>query len=590
MSLFALCISSGCDAGNYAKTSWYRFFDPSAIVKRPSRTLMNPIFTSASTADEYQEFPPGAAGPTPEDLTYTTEEYKLGPGDVADIGVLDLFQEGVETVLRRTVSASGFIDLPLLPERLRAEGLSKDELQDAIIRAYSPDILRSPMVSVNVIVQQQNTFSVLGAVQVPGTYPIYKKGMRLLDALAAARGISITNIKYIYVIRPAATVVRDAAPTATQPIDEQELELPPLPEIPADPEPAGPTGEPAAEGLPTEAEPAETTVPDVPDVPVEADSPATTTTTDEQSEIRELIPGTKPEVEGVSPALAQDDADTVPATDAATTTADADATTTDADATTSDVDATTTDAMADATTDVATDVATDVTTDTRGSDELRDLATRRSTKWVEHGSGGTAVEQDVTTAKVTPSELPPTTATTTAADPFGWKKKGGEAGRVIAINVQKLRDGDETMNIVIQNNDIVNVPLLERAAFYVYGEVARPGVYDLTGMRLTIKQALSAAGGVGPLAWPSNSVLTRRIGDSQEQTIPINIERIFKGEEPDMFLKADDVIAVGTHVVAPFYAVFRNAFRMTYGYGFIYDRNFADPVPAGVNSRRFTRL
>ena len=35
----------------------------------------------------------------------------------------------------------------------------------------------------------------------------------------------------------------------------------------------------------------------------------------------------------------------------------------------------------------------------------------------------------------------------------------------------------------------------------------------------------------------------------------------------------------------------RNAFRMTYGFGFIYDRNFSDPILPGYTpkSNRFTR-
>jgi hypothetical protein len=49
------------------------------------------------------------------------------------------------------------------------------------------------------------------------------------------------------------------------------------------------------------------------------------------------------------------------------------------------------------------------------------------------------------------------------------------------------------------------------------------------------------------------------------------------------------VIEVGTSVRAPFWAVVRNAFRMTYGFGFVYDRNFADPLEATPTSKRFSR-
>jgi hypothetical protein len=176
-------------------------------------------------------------------------------------------------------------------------------------------------------------------------------------------------------------------------------------------------------------------------------------------------------------------------------------------------------------------------------------------------------------------------------DPFGWRKASkSDMARIIAISLQKLNDGDPRQNVVVRDNDIIHVPYLPVGEFYVTGEVLRPGVYALPSTPVTIKQALSAAGNVGPLAWPENSVLIRRLGSNQEQIIPVNVEAIFRGDEPDLFLKPNDIIAVGTDVRAPFFAVLRNAFRMTYGFGFIYDRNFSDPMLLTPKSNRFTRL
>ena len=120
-------------------------------------------------------------------------------------------------------------------------------------------------------------------------------------------------------------------------------------------------------------------------------------------------------------------------------------------------------------------------------------------------------------------------------------------------------------------------------------EVLRPGAYALTGRKLTIKMAMAAAGNLGPLAWPENSVLIRRVGRNQEQMIPLNIENIMRGLDAEIYLKPNDVIAVGTAWQSTLLAVMRNAFRMTYGFGFIYDRNFADNLEGDVypNSKRF---
>jgi len=175
-------------------------------------------------------------------------------------------------------------------------------------------------------------------------------------------------------------------------------------------------------------------------------------------------------------------------------------------------------------------------------------------------------------------------------DPFGWAKAANLGDtRIIAIDWRKLRQGNHRMNIIIRDKDVIHVPVLELAEFYVMGEVLRPGVYQMMGRRITVKQAIAAAGNLGPLAWPENCILIRRIGDNKEQTIPLDMEAIFKGETPDLILKPNDLLAVGTDIRAIPYAVMRNAFRMTYGFGFIYDRNFADPYFYTLDSKRFTR-
>jgi hypothetical protein len=56
----------------------------------------------------------------------------------------------------------------------------------------------------------------------------------------------------------------------------------------------------------------------------------------------------------------------------------------------------------------------------------------------------------------------------------------------------------------------------------------------------------------------------------------VNLAAIFAGLEDDFILRDEDVLNVGTHIVAPFLFVIRNSFRFTYGFGFVYDRNFAD--------------
>ncbi len=148
--------------------------------------------------------------------------------------------------------------------------------------------------------------------------------------------------------------------------------------------------------------------------------------------------------------------------------------------------------------------------------------------------------------------------------------------RVIEIDVGALRSGDARQNIVIRNRDVIEVPV-DTGIYYLMGEIARPGVYSLSGRDITIKQAIAAAGGFGPLAFPMRCEVIRRVkGTDQEITIPVNLDAVFAGLEDDFLVKDEDIVNVGTHFIAPFLFVIRNSFRFTYGFGFVYDRNFAD--------------
>jgi protein involved in polysaccharide export with SLBB domain len=106
--------------------------------------------------------------------------------------------------------------------------------------------------------------------------------------------------------------------------------------------------------------------------------------------------------------------------------------------------------------------------------------------------------------------------------------------------------------------------------------VVRPGVYSLTGQQMTLRQAIVAAGGLNPLAWPSRCEIIRRIDEDREEMTQWNLARVIEMRDPDQFLKPEDLVHVGTHAIAPLLATVRNAFRLTYGFGFVYDRNFAD--------------
>ena len=153
--------------------------------------------------------------------------------------------------------------------------------------------------------------------------------------------------------------------------------------------------------------------------------------------------------------------------------------------------------------------------------------------------------------------------------------------RVIEIDVAALKSGDPRQNIIVRNRDLINIPV-DTGVYYMMGEIARPGVFGFGGREITIKQAIAAAGGFGRLAWPSRcEIIRREKGTDKQITVPVNVDHVFAGLEDDILLRADDIVNVGTDIIAPFLFVIRNSFRFTYGFGFVYDRNFADQDAIG---------
>jgi protein involved in polysaccharide export with SLBB domain len=166
---------------------------------------------------------------------------------------------------------------------------------------------------------------------------------------------------------------------------------------------------------------------------------------------------------------------------------------------------------------------------------------------------------------------------TPAAAPFdGFRDPGPEQSvRIIRIPYEALRRGDLKYNITIRPRDIIYVPDPQTGYYFVGGHVARPGAYTLSGQKMTLKDAIISASMFDGLAIPQRTDIIRQVHPDHEIYVRIDLEKIFSGEEPDIYLKPHDKIMVGTNALAPFIAAFRGAFRVTYGLGFLYDINYA---------------
>jgi hypothetical protein len=159
----------------------------------------------------------------------------------------------------------------------------------------------------------------------------------------------------------------------------------------------------------------------------------------------------------------------------------------------------------------------------------------------------------------------------------GFHDTGG-GPRVIRIPLDALRRGELKYNIPIRPNDQIYVQPPDTGLYFVGGHVARPGTFQMTGQKVTLMDAIIGASMLDGLAIPQRTDIIRHVDPDHQVYVRVDLSKVFSGESPDVYLKPGDKVMVGTNALAPFMAAIRGGFRMTYGFGFLYDRNYAYPV------------
>lgn len=100
-------------------------------------------------------------------------------------------------------------------------------------------------------------------------------------------------------------------------------------------------------------------------------------------------------------------------------------------------------------------------------------------------------------------------------------------------------------DIQILPGDSILVP--RAGIVYVAGDVNKPGGYLLDGRNtLTVEEVMTLAGGGGKAAAMKRVQLVRTLDDGRREAITIPVNRIFKGEAPDVALKDGDIVYVPT--------------------------------------------
>jgi polysaccharide export outer membrane protein len=143
--------------------------------------------------------------------------------------------------------------------------------------------------------------------------------------------------------------------------------------------------------------------------------------------------------------------------------------------------------------------------------------------------------------------------------PRGKKQQPGMQGldaKTMVVNLNSLiLKGDTSLDIPIQNGDVVFVPFAQSA--YVIGAVKKPGNVPLQD-NMTLTRAISMCQGKDKdLA--SNTVTVLRVDSTgQRVVIPVDLAQVLKGQEPDILLKPNDIIDVHESGVRRFFYDFKN--------------------------------
>lgn len=454
----------GCEADSY--------FDPSVVGRWEPTPVTMPILSELDVIDTGEDTILPVTPVRPGDLEPDVQEYTLGSSDVITVTVYELIEPGRDSVFTRSIDETGSIRLPIVGA-IDSAGTSPSQLENEITTTLErKGILRDAQVSVVVNQSGQNLFHMVGTPGIGntrfGTYAIPQPDYRLLEAVAAAGGVT-DQTKSLFIFRQTALT----------------------------PAVAGTRGRAAGD----------------------VDSVTAPASTDPESLLDDLLSGDEPTS---APEASGEDRPAPPS----------------------------------------------------GLEAGLD-GSSPSSQWLfidgRWTRAGTTAQGEVANAL--------DQQTSDVSEELEAQLGQLITQRIIQVPYSRLLNGDMRFNIVIRPGDVIRVPNAAAGFIYFTGQIARGGTYTVPGENsLTLKQGIASAGGLGPLANPKRVDLVRRIGPDTEATIRLDVKAIYDGTQPDIFLKPEDQINIGTSFWAVPLALVRNGLRFSYGFGFIADRNFGNDV------------
>ncbi len=108
-----------------------------------------------------------------------------------------------------------------------------------------------------------------------------------------------------------------------------------------------------------------------------------------------------------------------------------------------------------------------------------------------------------------------------------------------------MNKGQAELNILLEPDDIINIPVDQVVHIYIYGQVKNPGAIQVLRSNLpTVVRAIAQAGGFTERAAKGSVVIRRKDAAGKEKEIKVNIKSIQKNKAKDVQLEPDDVVFV----------------------------------------------
>lgn len=119
----------------------------------------------------------------------------------------------------------------------------------------------------------------------------------------------------------------------------------------------------------------------------------------------------------------------------------------------------------------------------------------------------------------------------------------GPDDRAVSVALEDLLAGDSAANIEVHPGDVVKVGVA--STFYLVGEIKKPGAFPILAKdHLTILRALAIGEGLTPMAARNDSIILRTDAAGRRTEIPLQLDRILAGKDPDLALQANDLVFI----------------------------------------------